>query len=30
MKGYYLFYVNIIINGFKDLKIDNKFEEKFD
>lgn len=30
MKGYYLFYVNITINGFKDPKIDKKFEEKLD
>lgn len=30
MKGYYLFYVNITINGFKNQTIDENFEEKLD
>lgn len=29
-RGYYLFYVNITINGFKDPEIDDDFEEKLD
>lgn len=29
-KGYYLFYVNITINGFKNPKIDKEFEKRLD